>query len=113
MATAFDVEAGRLVEPRRPVVERFGALGEVAEDVDFGQRPGAALEAGEILGELRHERLVERFLAREGAFARSEHAVLELLELGGDVAFGALQGLAPDVVGRRSRSLWAFESSMK
>ena len=105
MAAFLDVDAGCVVEPRRTVVERFGALGEVAEHVEFGQRPGAALEAGEILGEPRHERLVERLLSHEGAFARSEHAVLELLELGGDVAFGPLQGLAPDVVGRRSLAL--------
>ena len=96
---------GCLVEPRRAVVERFRAFGEVAEHVELGDRRGRALERLEIRGDPRHELLVERLLACERAFAGAEHPVLELLELGGDVALRALQGLAPDVVGRRPLAL--------
>ena len=109
MAAAAILEPRLVDELRQHEVQCAGALGEVDQRIELGDGLGRALQSREIAREQLEQLVVEPFLAGQRALARREHLVLEVLELGRDVALGAFQRLAADVVGRRARGLAARE----
>ena len=92
---------GVVDERGRVPVERLGALGEVREHVELGDAAAAAFSGARRSMQEVEQRVVQRALAHQRALARRQHLVLELLQLLGDVALGALDRLPARVVRRR------------
>ncbi len=94
-----------VAQARLAQTECAGTLGQIRERVELGDAFGRLLERGEPAAERLEQRVIELFLAAQRSLARGEHLVLELLELGRDVALGVLQRLAADVISRRAGGL--------
>src|SRR4029077_9792524 len=82
--------------------EDAGAFGERGEGIEFAEGAGRGLQRTERVDETRQDLFIELPLARECLVARSQHPVLEALELLGDEALGRLYGLAAHVILRHS-----------
>ena len=98
MAALFDGQTGFVAEGRAGQVQVQGAQRQVVEHVQRGDAGGAVLQRAQVLLQAADQVLVQCLFARQGAFARGQHLVLELLQLGGDEALRALQGLATHIV---------------
>ena len=68
------------------------------ERVELRQRHAARLQRAEAIDELGEDRLVDLFLAREGAVACAQDLIFEAFELFRDEALGRFDGLPADVV---------------
>ena len=79
----------------------------LASASSVGERRGARLQRRQPLDQLVEEHFVQGPLAGKRAVACAEHAVLEALELGRDVALGVLDGLAARLVRRHPVGLVA------
>ncbi len=77
-----------------------GALGKIGQHVERGQRRRGGLQPGQRDGQPVEQRLVQLAFAGERPVARTEHLVLEALQLRRDVALGILHRLPPHPVGR-------------
>ena len=92
-----------------PEVDR--AVRESRQHVERGDGARARLQAVALRPRRLDHPLVELAFEGEGAFARPEHLVLELLELRREIALHGLEGLPPDVFegdpvrARRARDL--------
>ena len=102
---ALDAKTRLVGKLRLHVTQADCALGEVREHVGERERRGHALQRPEFRDQAVEEAFEQFPLARERAVAAAEHLVLELLELGRDVALGVLDGLPPLVVERGALGL--------
>ena len=98
VAALGDGELGLVGEGGARPAQGLGAQGEVDQHVELGDGLGADLQRPEPVAQDLQQLFVEGLLPRQGALAAAEHLILEALELGGDVALDALQGLAAHVL---------------
>lgn len=91
----------RLVDELGPaIVASCGEFGPAGEDVELGDGGGGGLEAGDVRRDVVAEAAEEVVFEFVGARSGGEDVSLVFLEFVGNVAFGVLDGLAADVVGR-------------
>ena len=92
-------------QPRLHVVEARRGLGERGEHVELGGGARGRLDPPRGGGEPRAQLLEQHRLARGDQLVGAQHAVLVLLELGGDEALAARDRLLAHVVGRHQRQV--------
>ena len=109
MPAALDGDAGRLDQLRPAQGQGLGALREGGQHIQLGHGSGGRLQGRQLAEDLIDEPLVEHALARQGPFAGAEDALLQGRELVGDIALGALEGLAAPIVGGHPRVMAAAE----
>ena len=102
MAARLDLEPRLVGQLRLAPVERQRPFGEAGEHVQRGDGGHGFLQRSQFAGEFREQGFEERLLPHQRPLARAQHLVLEALQLLGDVALGALERLAPGVLGRNA-----------
>ncbi|MND51666.1 hypothetical protein D3C80_426590 [compost metagenome] len=109
VATLADAHARLVDEGRAVQVQVQRALGEVAQHIQLGQGRGGVLQGRQMTDQGFQQRVVEHLLAGKGATLGRQCLVFEDFQFRGDEAFGTLERLPPNVVGRRLFGLLAWQ----
>ena len=86
MATFGNANAGLVSKGWTGVVQRFGALGQVYQHIQLGQRSGAHLKVSQMRHQDVEQLVIQLFLQRQRFTFRREHFVFVLFQLGNNVA---------------------------
>ncbi len=100
MAAFGNANAGFVSKGWTGVVQRIGSLGQVNQDIQFGQRSGAQLQVSQVRHQDVEQLVIQLLLQRQRFTLRREHFVLVLFQLRNNVALGIFQRLAANVVNR-------------
>ena len=109
VATLADTHARLFNKARAVQVQVQRPLGQVAQHIQLGQCGGGVLQRREVADHFFEQSLIQHLLAGQGAAFGRQGLVLEGFELRGDKALGALERLAPDVIGRCLLGLFAWQ----
>ena len=105
MAPVHDVERRAVVHERTHVAAYVGDLGQSGHDVERGQGARGGQQVGRARRDAPADLVEQLVLEPAPPLLGAEHLGLVLLQLGGDVALGAGQRLAPHVLGGHPRRL--------
>ena len=99
MAPGLDLQYRFRNQFRLAPVQAQGPFGQAQQAVQRGDRGNRVLQAIQLARQLAEQGVIKQLFAHQGPFARAQHLILEAFQFFGDVALGALEGLAPGVFG--------------
>ena len=102
VAAIDDFDNGIIVHQLRAhPVERFGALGQGGQHIQFGHGGGAALQGMQVGGHFFQQCFVEALLQGQCLAGGRQRLVFKLFQFRGDKTLGIFQGLPALVIRRR------------